>query len=211
MPSAAGAAASLAPGLAYLLVHPVAGPTGAMVAASLAAAVVTVARRRRGVGLGVLVPVTLAWVAIRTVIGLVTGSETVYLALGLATSVAMAVVIGATAFGRAPLANDLLPLVVRYEHVHAGHRLRIRVARQVTVAWAIAELTVTAVEAWHLLHATGTEFVLARTTVGLPAMAVVVFFIVFYVRARLDPLEFHLARRAHLASVHGGEVGVVRP
>jgi hypothetical protein len=51
----------------------------------------------------------------------------------------------------------------------------------------------TGLEAWHLTHATGAEFVVVRTTVALPAMAVVVFVLVFYVRARLDPLEFRLA------------------
>jgi hypothetical protein len=39
------------------------------------------------------------------------------------------------------------------------------------------------------------QFVLVRTFAGWPIMAAWIFVLVFYIRLRLDPLNFHLAQR----------------
>ncbi len=73
------------------------------------------------------------------------------------------------------------------------HPVYRRIALYVTAAWAAPELVVTLPEARHLIHATGAGSAQSRTTIALPVMARLVFGLNFYVRARLDPVEFHLA------------------
>lgn len=194
-PSRVTVAVSLAPSLAYLVAHATAGPTVAMVAASVAAAMAVLAGRRSGRRLGVIVPAQLAYLALRTMLGLMTGSDLLYFGSGLALSALVAVVVGATAFTPAPAAAHVIPLVTPYRHLQPTHRRYRRVAAQVTVAWATAELITVVLEARHLLHVGGAGFVQGRLTVAQPAMFLFVGLLISYVRARLDPVESHLAQR----------------
>ena len=61
---------------------------------------------------------------------------------------------------------------------------------------ALAELGITAWEAWHLTVSTASEFVVARTLMAWPVMGIVIFFAIFYVRFRLDRVEYELRSRA---------------
>jgi hypothetical protein len=187
-------ALSLAPSLVYLAAHAVVGQTGAMVVASIAAAVVLLAGRRRGRRVGVLLPASLVYLVARTGLGLATGSDLVYFGGGLALSALVAVAVGATAFTRVPVAIHLIPLVSRYRHLRPTHPRYRRTAAHVTLTWAIAELVTVVLELQHLLHGGGAAYVQSRTTIALPAMAGLVWVLIFYVRARLDPVEFWLAQ-----------------
>jgi hypothetical protein len=64
------------------------------------------------------------------------------------------------------------------------------------VAWAAAELAVTAWEASHLAHAAVSQLVVTRTFVGWPLMAAWICALIFSLRFRLDPLDYHLACQA---------------
>ncbi len=90
----------------------------------------------------------------------------------------------------------LLPLLVRFRYVTEDHPVYRRVAAQITFLWAVAELSITGWEAWHLTRSTGSEFVVGRAVVAWPIMAGVIFFLLFYARFRLEPHERHLAWEA---------------
>lgn len=184
---------SLSPTIGFLVVNLWFGLTQAMIAATLTSAVVIALRWRKGRRIGILLPASLAYVAIRGLVGVLTGSEDVYFGLGIALSAATAVAIGATAFTHTPAASYLIPLVVTYRQQTVDHPLYMRVAAQLTVAWALMELAITGWEAWHLTRVTATEFIFLRTFVGWPVMAIWIFFLVFYLRMRLDPLQHALA------------------
>ena len=184
---------SLSPTIAFLVVNYGFGLTEAMIAASLTSAVVIGFRWRKGRRIGILLPASLAYVAIRGLVGVLTGSEDVYFGLGVALSAATALAIGATAFTHTPAASYLIPLVVTYRQQTVDHPLYMRVAAQLTVAWALMELAISGWEAWHLTRVTATEFIFLRTFVGWPVMAIWIFFLVFYLRLRLDPLQHALA------------------
>ena len=185
---------SLLPTIGFLVANQWFGLIEAMIFASLASAVVIVLRWRRGRNIGILLPVSLAYVIARGLAGVLTGSEDVYFGVGIALSAATALVIGATAFTRRPAAFFLIPLVVTYRRETVDHPLFRRVAAQLSVAWALMELAITAWEGWHLARTTATEFIVLRTFVGWPVMAVWILFLVFYLRLRLDPLQYALAR-----------------
>ena len=190
-----GVAASLMPSVAFLAANAWLGLTAGMVAASVLSVLLIAVRRHRGQSIGWILPISLAYVTVRGIAGVITGSENVFFGFGVATSAAVALAVGATAFTRHPIAGYLLPLVVRYRHLSMDHVVYRRVAAQITLVWAFAELCLTAWEAWHLSNVSGSEFLIDRTLIGWPVMAVVIFFLIFYVRFRLDPHERHLASR----------------
>ncbi len=186
---------SLFPTAAFLAVNHFVGLVEAMVAASVTSALMIFYRWRRGRRIGVLLPGALAYVILRGIAGVITGSEDVFFGFGIALSALTALAVGATAFTRAPAASYLIPLIVRYRQQTVDHPLYLRVAAQVTVAWAAMELAVTGWEAWHLTRVNATEFVFLRTFVGWPIMAVWIFFLIFYLRFRLDSLQHYLVWR----------------
>jgi hypothetical protein len=194
-----GIVASLVPSAGFLAVNHWFGLVPAMVAATLLSAAFIVVRRSRGQAIGWLLPISLAYVVVRGVAGVLTGSENVFFGFGVAASALVALAVAASAFTRHPVAGYLLPLVVPYRYLTMDHAVYRRVAAQITILWAIAELSLTAWEAWHLSNVSGSEFLIDRTLVGWPVMGAVIFFLIFYVRFRLDRYEHHLAAQVETA------------
>lgn len=190
-PTASNLMTALLPSAAFLAADHVAGFTAGIVAASVASATLVVMRRRRGRRLGVVLPASVAYVVLRAIAGIITDSPQVFFGLSLALSAATALGIAATAWTARPAATLVIPAVVRYRDRTIAHPLYRRVAAQLTVAWAAAELAVTAWEATHLAHATAAQFVVTRTFVGWPLMAAWICVLIFYLRFRLDPLDHH--------------------
>ena len=58
------------------------------------------------------------------------------------------------------------------------------------------ELAISGWEAWYLTQVTTTEFVVLSRLIGWPIMAAWIFLLVFYLRFRLDPLDYVLGRRS---------------
>lgn len=188
----------LLPTGAFLLVDAWAGLIAAMIVASGVSAVLLAVRHRSGGGVGILLPISLGYVVLKGVAGVVTESEVVYFGVGLALTALVAIAIGGTAFTSRPAASLALPLVTPYRHLTIDHPVYRTVAAQITAVWALAELGITAWEVWHLTRVSGPEFVVARSVVAWPVMAVVIFFLIFYVRFRLDRHEHALATRCEL-------------
>ncbi len=191
-----GIVASLVPSGGFLVVNHFFGLVPAMIAATLLSVAFIVIRRSRGQAIGWLLPISLGYVVVRGIAGVLTGSENVFFGFGVATSAIVALAVAVSAFTRHPVAGYLLPLVTPYRHLSLDHAVYRRVAAQITVVWAVAELSLTAWEAWHLSNVSGSEFLIDRTLVGWPVMGAVIFFLIFYVRFRLDRHEYRLAAHA---------------
>ncbi len=187
---------SLLPTGVFLLFEGWLGLVAGMIAASVATVAALVLQRRRGAGIGVLLPVSLAFVVVKAIAGVITGSSVVYFGAGVALSALAAIGIGATAFTKRPAASYVLPLVTPYRHLSLDHPVYRRVAAQVTAVVALAEFGITAWEGWHLTVATASEFVITRALTAWPVMGVIIFFVIFYVRFRLDHHELALRSRA---------------
>ena len=183
----------LLPTGAFLLFDAWLGLVAAMMVATGISVVLLVARHREGGGVGILLPISLGYVVLKGVAGVATESEVVYFGVGLVLTALVTVAVGATAFTPRPAASLVLPLVTPYRHLSASHPAYRRVSAQVTAVWALAELGITAWEAWHLARVSGSEFVVARSVVAWPVMGLVIFFLIFYVRFRLDRYEHTLA------------------
>lgn len=164
----------------------------AILASTVVATVLVLERHLRGVRIGWVMPVTLGDVAIRGLVSIATRSDDVYFGFGLVASGAFALGVLGTAFTRSPIAVHVIPLVKRYDSDVVTHPQYRRVAAHVTAAWGVCELGVSLWEASHLRGMSAAEFVAIRSFVGWPIMAFVVFWLIFYVRARLDRLEHRL-------------------
>lgn len=184
---------SLLPTGVFLVFDAWLGLVGAMVAASASSLVLLVVRRRGGNGIGILLPLSLVFVMVKAVAGVITDSQVVYFGAGLALTALISVAVGATAFTRTPVASYLIPLVTPYRHLSSDHPAYRRVSAQITAVWALVELGITSWEAWHLTVTSASDFVVTRSVVAWPVMGVVIFFLIFYVRFRLDRYEYELA------------------
>ncbi|MDH4116695.1 MAG: hypothetical protein OEW30_04775 [Acidimicrobiia bacterium] len=177
------------------------GLSVAMIAASVTTVAFILLRRRSGAGVGILLPVSLGFVTVKAIAGVMTGSSVVYFGAGVALSALAAVAIGTTAFTRHPAASYAMPLVTPYRHLTPDHPVYRRVSAHVTVAVAAAELAITAWEGWHLTVASASEFVVIRTLAAWPVMGVVIFFAIFYIRFRLDRYEHALRSGADAPAI----------
>lgn len=193
-PGPSTALASLLPTGVFLVFDRWLGLVPAMIAASVATLALIVFRRSRSQGLGVLLPISLAYVVVKAIAGVLTRSQVVYFGAGLALSALIALAVGATVFTRRPIASYLIPYLTPYRSLASDHPAYRRVSAQVTMVWALAELAVTGWEAWHLTVSSASEFAVTRTVIAWPVMAVLIFFLIAYVRFRLDRYEWQLAR-----------------
>ena len=193
-PGLVPALTSLLPTAVFLLVDGWLGLVPAMIAASALTVVVLVVRRIAGRRIGILLPLTLTYVVVKAAAGVLTQSHEVYFGAGVALSGLIALAVGATAFTRRPAASYLLPLVTPYRRLTPDHSVYRRVAAHVTLVWALVELGIAGWEGWHLTVASASEFVVMRTFGPWMAMGVLIFFLIFYVRFRLDRHEWALAR-----------------
>jgi hypothetical protein len=178
------------------------GLAAGMIAASITTVVFLVLRRRRGAGIGILLPISLGFAVVKAIAGVVTESPVVYFGAGVALSALAAIAIGATAFTKWPAASYAIPLVTPYRHLSPDHPVYRRVSAQVTAVVALAELGMTTWEAWHLSVSTASEFLATRTLMAWPVMGVVIFFAIFYVRFRLDRYEYALRSRAEISAAN---------
>jgi hypothetical protein len=211
-PGPASALRSLLPTGVFLVFDGWLGLAAGMIAASVTTVVILVFGTRRGTGVGILLPLSLGFVVVKAIAGVVTESPAVYFGVGIALSALVAVAIGATAFTKQPAAFYAMPLVTPYRYLSGDHPVYRRVSAQVTAVVALAALGLTAWEAWHLTTSTASEFVVARTLMAWPVMGIVIFFVIFYVRFRLDRYEYALRSRAEAPAVDRRSVdGSARP
>lgn len=197
-PSPMSALRSMIPTGVFLVFNGWLGLTAGMIAASISTVVLLILRKRGSAGIGILLPISLGFVVVKAIAGVVTESPVVYFGAGVALSALTAIAIGATAFTKRPAASYAIPLVTPYRHLSPDHRVYRRVSAQVTAVVALAELAMTTWEAWHLTVSTASEFLATRTLMAWPVMGVVIFFVIFYVRFRLDRYEHALRSRAAL-------------
>jgi hypothetical protein len=193
-PGLVPALTSLLPTAAFLLVDGWLGLVPAMTAASALTIVLVVVRRVAGRRVGIVLPLTLSYVVVKAVAGVLTQSHVVYFGAGVALSALIALGVGATAFSRTPVASYLIPLVTPYRRLTPDHPVYRRVAAHVTLVWAVVELGIAGWEGWHLTVASASEFVITRAIGPWMAMGVLIFCLIFYVRFRLDRYEWALAR-----------------
>jgi hypothetical protein len=168
--------ASLIPAVIFLLANTFLGVRGAMVAVLVWGCASVSFRRHRGRAVPTLVIVALCGLAVRTVIGVASGSTFAYFVQPIATTVAIAsVLVLSVLVGRpmvAHIANDFCPISPDV----AKRPAVIELFAGLTVLWAVAQLATAGITLGMLLSLDTTLFVVLKpvVTFGISAVAVAV-------------------------------------
>lgn len=180
---------SAAPVLVFLAVNRAAGLRWAVAAATAASLAVAIDRRRRGLPLGRFMPIITAAVILRGLAGVVTGSETVYFGLGIATKYAAgAVLLVSVALG-APLAARVAPFLMRIPPEMANHGLFRSAMSIVTAIAGLYYLVSASFDVWLFRRSSVEGFVFVRFIANWPlsAAALLSIFAVLHLRLQRIP------------------------
>ena len=177
---------SAAPVVVFLIVNRMAGLRWAVASASAASIGVTIDRRRKGLPLGRFMPVVTAAVILRGLAGIITGSETVYFGLGIATKyVVAAVLIGSVLLGT-PLATRAAPLLMRVPDEMAAHRLFRSTMAIITVVAGFYYVISATFDIWLFRRSSVEGFVFLRFVANWPLSAATLLLILAVLQVRLQ-------------------------
>lgn len=152
------------------------GGLGLAIALVTAWSLVAVVRRaRNGVAIGKLLPITTAYLVVRGVIGLATGSKAVYFGTSIGTKVAIGLVlVGSALLGRSLLAR-YLPLVIPFPAAVLAHPQYRRTMRNLTLLAGVYEIGTAVWDVWLYNRTSTNGFVLIRLLVNYISGFVAIF------------------------------------
>lgn len=172
----------------FLIANQLAGLRWAIAGASLWGARSMIMRKRRGSPIGKFLPILLLYLVVRGGLGIIFDSEDVYFGIGIATKVAIGLVLlGSVLIGK-PLMNRLVPLVFPFDDEVKEHRIYHSTMSHLTLLGAAFELFSSVWDVWLLTNASVTGFVLIRFLVGTVLGIVVFMGAFFYAQRRLDKI-----------------------
>jgi hypothetical protein len=182
----------LLPLLAFYVVERQVGLEAGIAAAAAVSLVIYVQQRRAGRE-GVLVRFSLAFVAVQSLIGLVSQSDTAYLATPVIASAVWAILfLGSAAIGR-PLAGAL----ANAWYPHPRELRETPEYRQVyeieSVVWGLYLLARSALRLAVLLSSSTGMYVVAVVATGPPAFLALVLWSIWYARRRFENVEMRPA------------------
>jgi hypothetical protein len=148
-----------------------------------------ITRRRKGVAIGKLLPITAGVLIIRGVIGIVTDSKAIYFGSGIAIQAAIGLgLILSAVIGRSVI-GELAPRVLPFPpHVTADARFRSTMAR-LTIVAGVYELAKSGWDVWIYNHASTNGFVLMRFLTGWLSGVIVITASVIYADRRLKRID----------------------
>ncbi len=160
---------SLMPVVLFLIMNRFAGLGWAVAGATLWSVKVAVSRRRRGEVIGKFLPMLLAYLVARGIVGVLTDSEAVYFGIGIgAKTIVGALLIGTSLVGR-PILSRALHLLIpvgREIRFHAAYK---RMTKILTFAFGAWLLVTSAFDFW-LFNQTSTDgYVIIRAIASWPA------------------------------------------
>lgn len=167
-PSGAGSLEPLVPVVLFLVVNRLAGLRWAVAAATIWSLKLVIDRRRRGVPLGVVMPVITIAVIARGVIGIITDSEDVYFGLGIASKFAIALVLFGSIAVRRPLAALGAPYVIDTTPDMVAHPAWLPTMGWITAIGGLYYSVSGAVDTWLLSSRSIEGFVLLRFLANWP-------------------------------------------
>ena len=145
------------------------GLAAGVIGATLWSLKVVVGRRRRGEAVGRYLPILVAYLVVRAVIGIVTDSEAVYFGIGIGTKAAIgAALIGTVVAGR-PFLVRYAHLVVPFDRATRDHPRYVRVMGYLTVGLGLYQFLTSAWDIWLFNQTSASGYLLIRFLVGWPA------------------------------------------
>lgn len=179
---------SAVPVLLFVAVNRFAGLRWAVVVATIWSLKLVADRRRRGLPLGVFMPIVTGAVLLRGAIGAITGSETLYFGLGIATKYLVAAVLIASAVIRRPLAARAAPFLLDLEPHMVSHRTFRPTMALVTVVAGLYYTLSATLDIWLFRRSSVEGFVVLRFLANWPLSAAALLAIVAIAHVRLTKI-----------------------
>ncbi|MYG94033.1 MAG: DUF3159 domain-containing protein [Acidimicrobiia bacterium] len=159
----------------FLLFNNFVGLLWAIVAMTLWAIKAQVSRYRRGLPLGRVMPVVVAYLMVRGVIGIIYDSEEVYFGIGIGVKALAAVGLLVSAGLRRNAVGYVLPYLVHLDTATVRHPVYRSATKRISVAVALVVFASVGFDTWLLQNASTNEFVAIRLGVnwGLSVLTLV--------------------------------------
>ena len=160
---------SVMPIVAFLVLNRWASLGWAVAGATAWSIKAAVSRRRHGEAVGRFLPLLVAYLVVRGVIGIATDSEAVYFGIGIGTKALIGMVIVATAVVGRPFLARVFPLAVPLAAETVAHTVFRRTMGRLTVALGAYQLLTSVWDIWLYNQTSADGYVAIRALVGWPA------------------------------------------
>ena len=160
---------SVMPIVAFLVLNRWASLGWAVAGATAWSIKAAVSRRRHGEAVGRFLPLLVAYLVVRAVIGIATDSEAVYFGIGIGTKALIGMVLVATAVVGRPFLARVFPLAVPLAAETVAHPVFRRTMGRLTVALGAYQLLTSVWDIWLYNQTSPDRYLVIRTLVGWPA------------------------------------------
>ena len=160
---------SVMPIVAFLVLNRWASLGWAVAGATAWSIKAAVSRRRHGEAVGRFLPLLVAYLVVRGVIGIATDSEAVYFGIGIGTKALIGMVLVATAVVGRPFLARVFPLAVPLAAETVAHPVFRRTMGRLTVALGAYQLLTSVWDIWLYNQTSADGYVAIRALVGWPA------------------------------------------
>ena len=160
---------SVMPIVAFLVLNRWASLGWAVAGATAWSIKAAVSRRRHGEVVGRFLPLLVAYLVVRGVIGIATDSEAVYFGIGIGTKALIGMVLVATAVVGRPFLARVFPLAVPLAAETVAHPVFRRTMGRLTVALGAYQILTSVWDIWLYNQTSADGYVAIRALVGWPA------------------------------------------
>ena len=160
---------SVMPIVAFLVLNRWASLGWAVAGATAWSIKAAVSRRRHGEAVGRFLPLLVAYLVVRAVIGIATDSEAVYFGIGIGTKALIGMALVATAVVGRPFLARVFPLAVPLAAETVAHPVFRRTMGRLTVALGAYQLLTSAWSIWLYDQTSVDGYLVIRALVGWPA------------------------------------------
>ncbi|MCY4162960.1 MAG: hypothetical protein OXE93_01895 [bacterium] len=159
----------------FLVFNNFVGLLWAIVAMTLWAIKAQVSRYRRGLPLGRVMPLVVAYLVVRGIVGIIFDSEEVYFGIGIGVKALAALALLVSAGLHRNVVGYVLPYIIHLDAAIVGHQLYRSTTRRITVVVAVVVSVSVGFDTWLLQNASTNEFVAIRLGVnwGLSVLTLV--------------------------------------
>ena len=171
---------SLLPILLFIVLNRFFGLVWGVIGATLWGIKAVVGRYRRGEMIGRYLPVLIAYLVVRGVIGVITDSEAVYFGIGIGTKALIGVALIATVFSKRSFVERFMHYVIPFDQAVRGHEIYRRATSRLTVIAGVWQFITSAWDIWLFRQTSVDGYLIIRTLVGGPAATVAILGALFY-------------------------------
>ena len=130
--------------------------------------------------IGRYLPVLIAYLVVRGVIGVITDSEAVYFGIGIGTKALIGVALITTVFSKRSFVERFMHYVIPFDQAVRSHEIYRRVTSRLTVIAGVWQFITSAWDIWLFRQTSVDGFLIIRTLVGWPAATVAILGDLFY-------------------------------